>query len=317
MGSHGEQELVAIPDFDIDRARLAEYSIDAVADMVIWTDSNGRYLSVNKAATRLLGYSAEELRRLRVCDVDPLFDDERWRQHWNELKALGSVRLETINRKKCGTDVWIEVTASHVCFDGVEYNCSIVRDISDRKRIDAELRSLHERICLLSVTDGLTGIANRRRFDEALAAELQRHQRSGSALSVILLDVDAFKSFNDLYGHLAGDACLRRIAETTASIVQRASDLAARFGGEEFACILPDTGADGAWLVAETIRSAIFALAMPHAASAVAPVVTVSLGVITAVSDSEKTVNNILAEADALLYRAKRAGRNQTSAGTC
>lgn len=294
-------------------AKLALYSIDAIADMIIWTDRDGRYVSVNKAAQRLLGFTPEEFRLRRVCDVDPLFSEAKWREHWEELERLGSVTLETVNVRKDGVRIPIEVTANMVTVDGMRFNCSIVRDITERRRNEAKLTALNERIYQMSITDGLTGIGNRRRFDEAFAGEVSRHARSGAPLSLLLIDIDHFKAFNDHYGHLIGDDCLRRVAGTIAATVDGSSGVAARFGGEEFACVLPGTAMIETTTLAERVRVAVTGLAIPHA-FADGGVVTVSIGAVCSERAIAQTSNSLLAAADALLYRAKHEGRNRVVA---
>ena len=161
--------------------------------------------------------------------------------------------------------------------------------------------------------DGLTGVHNRRHFDERLTAEWGRAVRHGTALSVVLLDVDFFKPFNDHYGHQAGDDCLRQLAATLKASVKRPGDLVARYGGEEFVCLLPDTDLPGALDLAQQLGDQVGTLALPHAASSVAPVVTVSLGVCTKRDSTAGSAAALLREADAQLYIAKSRGRNQAS----
>jgi diguanylate cyclase (GGDEF)-like protein len=160
--------------------------------------------------------------------------------------------------------------------------------------------------------DGLTGVRNRRGFDEQLAAEWGRSVREGSALSVVLLDVDFFKRYNDHYGHQAGDACLRAVAACLRQAVKRPADLVARYGGEEFACLLPGTPLDGALAFARQLGAAVEALALEHAQSTVSPVVTVSLGVCATDGNQPGTADALLRAADAQLYAAKAAGRNRS-----
>lgn len=299
-------------DFSIDlNARLALYSIDAVADMIIWTDRDGWYVSVNRAAQRLLGYSAEEFKGRRVSDVDPFFSEARWREHWADLERLTSVTLETVNVSKDGRWIPIEVTATLVAFDGMRFNCSIVRDITERRREEAERDALNQHIYQLSITDDLTGLGNRRRFDDILAGALTRHVRSGEPVSVIMIDIDHFKQFNDHYGHLHGDDCLRRIAAAIAAQVP--SGLAARFGGEEFACVLTGIDLAGTVEAAECIRRAVEELAIPHAALTSGRV-TASLGAVCCERPQVHTAQSLIAAADALLYRAKHDGRNRVAA---
>ncbi len=178
-------------------------------------------------------------------------------------------------------------------------------------RINRRLAIANQKLSELSVTDGLTNIANRRHFDTILTQELARHARSGELLSLILLDIDHFKAFNDNYGHVKGDECLRLIGQVLRESAIRPADLAARYGGEEFACILPETDCHGAIILAEKIRNGIEALAIPHKASTAAACVTASLGVITVQCSADESADDLLARADGLLYRAKSSGRNR------
>ncbi len=159
--------------------------------------------------------------------------------------------------------------------------------------------------------DGLTGVYNRRHFDERLASEWGRAARTGGALSVVLIDVDLFKRYNDRHGHQAGDDCLRRVATALKAGVRRPGDLVARYGGEEFVCVLPETGLAGAMLLAQQLGAAVHALQIDHGDSTAAPVVTVSLGVCTQPGKAPGTAASLLREADAQLYLAKSMGRNR------
>jgi len=180
-----------------------------------------------------------------------------------------------------------------------------------RVRNHLELKRHRDLLEHLSEVDGLTGIANRRRFDSSLASEWQRGTRSRSSLALLMLDVDEFKAYNDYYGHADGDQCLRRIAATMRGALRRPADLAARYGGEEFAGILPDTDMDAAAGMAERIRAGVEELAISHDRSWVAPVVTVSIGVASAVPRSDHEPLSLVARADVHLYRAKRSGCNR------
>ncbi len=185
------------------------------------------------------------------------------------------------------------------------------QEITDRKRSEEALEKVNRQLETLSNTDALTGIANRRRFDEVLLQEHDRHARSNTELSLILLDIDYFKSFNDTYGHIKGDECLQQIAQVINTCACRPADLVARYGGEEFVCILPETNRIGAIAVAEKIRQAIIARAIPHTGSQVADCVTTSLGVVTVPCGEGESVVDIVARVDELLYRAKSSGRNR------
>lgn len=162
----------------------------------------------------------------------------------------------------------------------------------------------------LSFVDGLTGIANRRHFDEMLDKGWRRCARAATPLSIVMIDVDHFKAFNDHYGHQGGDDCLKLVAGVLARQVGRPDDLVARFGGEEFACLLPSTDAAGARDVAARMLEAVRAAQLAHAGSGVSPYVTVSLGVATGWPSPENAAEDLLGMADQLLYQAKMGGRN-------
>ncbi len=175
-----------------------------------------------------------------------------------------------------------------------------------------ELKRARDQLARLASTDGLTGLANRRRFDEMLAQEHARHARSGASLTLIMLDIDHFKLFNDTYGHVRGDDCLRAVAEVLKTSLHRATDLAARYGGEEFACVLPDSDSEaGSLAVAERIRQGVANLSIPHGGSPTADHVTLSLGVVVILCVQDVTPSKIIGRADDLLYQAKSLGRNQ------
>lgn len=176
---------------------------------------------------------------------------------------------------------------------------------------EQELLVANAALSRLAAADGLTGLANRRRFDQRLHEEWQRAQRDRSPLSLLMVDVDYFKLYNDHYGHQQGDECLRRLAGALARQARRPADLAARYGGEEFTLLLPETEAEGALEVAEQLRQEVLSLALPHAASKVAPTVTISVGVASLVPGPEVASDGLVAAADQALYAAKHAGRNR------
>ena len=173
------------------------------------------------------------------------------------------------------------------------------------------LDEANQELTRLSSLDGLTGISNRRRFDETLLREWRRAGRQGKPLSILLCDVDCFKQFNDSYGHQVGDECLKAVARTLQGALRRPTDLAARYGGEEFAVILPDTGLSGAQQLAEGIRAAVEALHITHRFSSAGGVVTVSVGVASMTPSRESDSAVLLKRADDALYRAKEGGRNR------
>ena len=163
----------------------------------------------------------------------------------------------------------------------------------------------------LSYADGLTGIANRRRFEEVLDLEWRRASRAGLPLAIAMVDIDHFKRYNDAQGHQRGDDCLVRVAHALAGSLHRAGDFVARYGGEEFVVVLPGSDEEQAVSYAETLRRGIEALAIPHAGSATADVVTVSVGVAAAVPEPGAPPAALVEAADRALYAAKRGGRNR------
>jgi diguanylate cyclase (GGDEF)-like protein len=164
---------------------------------------------------------------------------------------------------------------------------------------------------LLAISDGLTQIANRRRFDEYLEEQWQRMARSQSFLSILLCDIDFFKQYNDTYGHTAGDSCLQQAAEALSGAVYRSSDLLARYGGEEFAAVLPQTDTEQAFKVARRMQAAIDFIKIPHAGSSISSSLTVSIGIASVIPSEQQAAKVLLDEADKQLYRAKNQGRNQ------
>lgn len=180
-----------------------------------------------------------------------------------------------------------------------------------RVRNHLMLKLQRDRLAALTMTDGLTEIANRRRFDLHLEAEWRRCARARSPLSVIMVDIDRFKVFNDRYGHAAGDECLKRVALALEAVPNRPGDLVARIGGEEFICLLPSTDSKGAQAIAERLRAAVHALEIPHAAGGTDGYVTISAGVATVDPTRDGTPHTVLKEVDDRLYEAKRAGRDR------
>jgi diguanylate cyclase (GGDEF)-like protein len=191
----------------------------------------------------------------------------------------------------------------------------LARDLETRviERTQA-LEASNAKLAALSRTDGLTGVANRRRFDEMLATEWARSQREGTSLALLMLDVDQFKAYNDRYGHQAGDDCLRSVAQTIAAQMRRGGDEAARYGGEEFAVLCANTDLAGARVLAETIGIAVRKMSLAHA-DTVSGIVTVSIGVAAAVPVAQMSTASLVQRADAALYQAKDRGRDRVELG--
>jgi len=183
-----------------------------------------------------------------------------------------------------------------------------------RVRTHVELKRSRDLLLSLTLLDGLTGIDNRRSFDGALDKAWRRAMREKSPLSLLLVDIDHFKAFNDRYGHLAGDDCLRRVAGALKSCVRRPGDVLARYGGEEFACLLPSTPLPGALVVGESMRLEVQELRLPHAASLAAECVTVSIGAATSLPLPGGSALALVESSDRALYAAKGGTRNSVVA---
>ncbi|NES04860.1 MAG: diguanylate cyclase [Okeania sp. SIO2F4] len=184
-----------------------------------------------------------------------------------------------------------------------------VRDITERKKQELELNNF-------ASIDSLTGISNRRIFDQTLGKEWQTCQREKQPLALIIMDIDYFKKYNDYYGHQKGDNCLIRVAQATYKVIKRPRDLVARYGGEEFAIILPNTDRKGAMTIANMVQQQIKELAIPHERSEVSPFVSVSLGISCVIPTTESSPNTLVDMADRAMYTAKQQGRNMAIAYT-
>ncbi|HEX5871783.1 MAG TPA: sensor domain-containing diguanylate cyclase, partial [Longimicrobium sp.] len=226
---------------------------------------------------------------------------------------LGERILGVLNLESTGSDTFSAENLS--VFNtfagqlaGAIHMAAINRELEDA---NARLTRANRRLSRLSSRDGLTGIANRRRFDRRLSLEWRRAARTERPLSLLLADIDCFKDYNDLHGHQKGDACLRQVAQGMANSLHRAGDLVARYGGEEFAVLLADTDERHAASTAEMLRARVEEMAIPHGASLVSRVVTLSLGIATVHPAAESRPRYLVERADRALYLAKGEGRNR------
>jgi diguanylate cyclase (GGDEF)-like protein/PAS domain S-box-containing protein len=212
-----------------------------------------------------------------------------------------------------GEYVWIRDVVHVIRRPDGSVDCLVgfMFDISERKRAEDKILQLQKELEALSYRDSLTGIANRRMFDRILDVEWGKARALGEPLSLVIVDIDFFKQYNDRYGHPQGDACLKDVARVLDRAATRTRDLCARLGGEEFVLVLPATGEAAALAVAERCARRLARAALPHAASSVADVVTCSMGVATIVPGSRDRPAQLVDVADTRLYRAKAAGRNR------
>ena len=229
------------------------------------------------------------------------------------LRGKAHIELDIERTRKDGVTVPFMFAATPFRgFDGAVIGMvARFKDITERKYAENTLKEANDRLERLSAIDGLTGVANRRCFDQTVQREWTRLQRTKDFLSLIMCDVDFFKLFNDTYGHQAGDDCLKAVAMTLQANARRGADCVARYGGEEFAVILPVTGKKSAIHVAEKIRQTMEKMAIAHSKSSVAPCVTLSLGVATVVPNNQETPESLIKCADMALYLAKSSGRNR------
>jgi len=285
---------------------LAEQS----SDMVTRIGLDNRLLYVSPSCRRMIGWSSDELLGTSAVAGIHEEDMERVEQAITALKngEAEEARFVYRQRHREKGDIWVEA-ALHVTrasdsgeIDGV---VAVVRDMTEQK-------DLQDKLSALATTDGLTGLANRRAFDERLVDEWARARRDGTQLSLLLIDVDHFKKFNDHNGHLAGDGCLRALGRILSDHARRPADLAARYGGEEFAMLLPNTGPDGCAEVGEAIRRALHDLAMLHAQNPPSRLVTVSVGAAASLpTETTADSSTLVAAADRALYAAKESGRDR------
>jgi diguanylate cyclase (GGDEF)-like protein len=196
---------------------------------------------------------------------------------------------------------------------GIDYIAKPIRPsiLKARVRNHLELKRYRDHLKELSSLDGLTGIANRRKFDEYLDYEWRRARRNRTSIALLMTDIDYFKPYNDHYGHLAGDDCLKRVAKVLKKAADRPADLSARFGGEEFALLMPETDLAGAVHVAERLQQGMKTANIPHEFSDAAPYITLSMGIGAAVPLDSKSSIQLIESADKCLYRAKESGRNR------
>jgi len=306
-------------DSDVTRIKTTETRLaDALANMadalvlfdederLVFCNEQYRRLFPKTPAARVPGASLADILRASVVAGEPAGVTPENGETYIEktrasLLAGGEWEIELTDGR------WLYARARAVADGGY---LSVISDITQRKRAELALSDLNRRLAELARMDGLTGLTNRRAFDETIEVEFRRSQRNRTPLSLLLIDVDHFKPFNDTYGHPAGDDCLKAVAKVLTRTLNRPADFAARYGGEEFAAILPDTDVEGAVAIAEAIRMAVRGLGIDHDGSATG-VVTASVGVSTCAGTSaDESVDGLLRAADAALYAAKAAGRD-------
>lgn len=299
--------------------------LDASPDDITITDMNGSIQVVSPAAKRIFGFETDYADFVGTYLIEYIIPEDRERAKSNIIRMVkgeltGPNEYQGVRKDQSVFDIEVNSGLIHNAKGEPSKMVFVVRDITERKQTEQRIQQLVQQLeiekkaALLNAnTDSLTGLANRRFFDEVLRKEFIRLKRSGAPLSLLMLDVDYFKKFNDQYGHLAGDDCLKQVGTILKMNVGRVTDLVARYGGEEFVIVLTETDAKGAFSLAERIREDIEALAIPHVESAISRYLTVSLGVVTVNTNDLAAPAQIIALADGALYCAKNDGRNRTS----
>jgi diguanylate cyclase (GGDEF)-like protein/PAS domain S-box-containing protein len=290
----------------------------------IWViDTNFEILRMNETLAKLAGRNRDAVRGLKCYEVFPIPICNTYNCPMNKIKR-GRHNLEyDIERKMENGDTRASYLLTVNPFYGLTGSTmglvAEFKDITLRRSAERALRQVNKTLQQLSHMDGLTQVANRRRFDEVLKTEWKRANRSNSPLSLIFCDIDYFKLFNDTYGHQAGDDCLRTVAQVIRSSLRRPEDFMARYGGEEFILVLPNTDREGAFHLAETVRKALVHKRIGHNHSPIIPYVTLSLGISCSMPNqkahpelSAHMPDTLVKMADQALYEAKQTGRNRT-----
>ncbi|MBI5938197.1 MAG: diguanylate cyclase [Betaproteobacteria bacterium] len=303
--------------------------LNAMSDGLCVIDAEGEIIGVTPSLCAMFGYAEADL---LGRDVSLLVGGEHRLRHAGYIRAHRERPMKTLVRRIVegdglhydGTTFPVEVSVTETLSGGKPIYVGLVRNITERRAMIAKLeqtladlrqekekvQAANEELSFLSTHDALTGLPNRRYFDD-FSGRMWRHaQRRHETMSILLLDIDHFKQYNDHFGHLAGDACLVRIAETLARQINRAGDLAARYGGEEFIVFLSNTDVDGARHIAEGIRREVQSIAIPHPTSA-SGAVTVSAGIAACSPVKGSRIDQLVSRADSALYAAKAAGRNR------
>jgi diguanylate cyclase (GGDEF)-like protein/PAS domain S-box-containing protein len=295
------------------REREAHYRLlaDNIADIIILIDARSLLRYVSQSVEPVLGLRARDLIGKSCFDLVPPEDRESVQQATTRLRSIDSVSTVVFRHYRGdGTLAWVEskfkLAAEPSDPARTEFLC-VIRDVTERKRMEDELTQLNRRLTQLAATDGLTGLTNRRTFDGFLRREYEACEK----IAVLLFDIDNFKGYNDTYGHQAGDRCLQAVAKAIGDATANTSGLSARYGGEEFAIVLPNTAEDAALKVAESIRLTVRALGIPNTASS-RGYITISAGV-AARNRSTLDEAALVGEADTALYEAKRLGRNRST----
>ena len=287
--------------------RKLSRAVEQSPSSVMITDTKGNLTYVNPKFCEVSGYSREEVighnPRFLKSGETPLSTYEGL---WGALISGNEYKCELLNKKKNGDFYWESASFSPIKSPSgnITHFLAVKEDITEKKRLEGRLTEL-------SFTDELTGIANRRSYEKAIESEWNRARRKQMPLACIMVDIDYFKSFNDNFGHIAGDDCLRKVAQAIKSVIVRAGDLVARYGGEEFILILPDSDKESARKLAEVLRKKVESLKIENPSSDISDYITISLGVASLVPGETGMGSVLVSATDSELYLAKKEGRNR------
>lgn len=310
---------------DSGETRLMAAAMEAINIGVVILDQNECVVCWNPWMENVSGIKPDAAKGKRLTGIFPELEGKRVHAAARSALRNGYSSILSQSLNKAPFPLFVPGTPSdltariqqaiHVLpleIDAMARHCLIqILDVSAAVSREKILREQALEMRAFSHIDGLTGIANRRRYDECIEDEFRRARRNGTILSLIMADIDYFKKYNDNYGHQTGDICLKAVASTLNKGLHRPGDLLARYGGEEFVVVLPCTDREGAYLIAENMRNRIEELNISHPTSGIADHITISLGVASLVPHHSRELDELQTAADKALYQAKHEGRNR------
>lgn len=290
------------------KLRLTQSTLECSCDALFWSNLDGDITNVNEAACQLLGYTREELLHLNIGDIDCNYTKELTKDFLEELKKKYSIKFNSMHRSEDGRKIPVEIVANYIQFEGEEFTCGFVRDITERQQIEEIQQRHYEELQKIAIHDDLTSIFNRRQGISLLEIEISKAKRLNTTLCCLMVDIDHFKKINDTYGHSVGDKVLVKITEQIQNTL-RPYDIFFRFGGEEFVIVLPNQNLKEGRICAERIRKLCDETHFLPLDTTSFLHITLSIGLtVLRLIDSYDELFN---RSDAALYEAKNNGRNQ------
>lgn len=291
---------------------LAEYS----SDMITMHNHLSEYIYISPAVKEVIHFEYPELLGRKLETFIHPDDVNRTNEMFDVALKAGSAESTYRYRSKFGDYVWIESTLKSVPYqeEGEKKVIIVSRNITKRKQTEQKLQEANKLLSRLSYMDGLTGVANRRYFDDTLHKEWSTAIESLAPMTLVMMDIDYFKNYNDTYGHVIGDLCLQTIAQGVNNLfLEHSSCTFCRYGGEEFTLIMPDATSETGLQAAQKIKDTVAALHLKHKSSRIADIVTLSMGIATMYPNKTTIPDSLIKEADSALYQSKLRGRNTIS----